>query len=405
VERLSSFRDTLSMAVESLWAHRLRSSLTVLGVLIGNASFVAMVGVSQGARNYLIDQLDSFGPNRLIVYSQIPDNQPFGTPVSQLTVADIRAIAEGAPAVSGVAPQISTDLWLTRGSRTVKPSVIGTSFNYPKVRNMAVESGRFFLPTEENSNAAVVILGATTASDLFGTESPINQNILINNVNFIVIGVMEKKGTFARFNPDKAAYIPITTMAIRLIGRQNAQGIPIDYADVSAIDKASIPSAIYQINNILRWRSGKEDFAIQTNQPFLDLIAQIGRVLTLFLGTVSGISLLVGGIGIMNVMLVTVAERTSEIGLRKAVGAKSSSILLQFLLEAVIMSTIGGAVGIVIGLAGSQAIGKFSPIKAPVPSWAIILSLGISGGVGVAFGIVPAKNAAKLDPIKALRSD
>jgi putative ABC transport system permease protein len=215
---------------------------------------------------------------------------------------------------------------------------------------------------------------------------------------------MEKKGTFARFNPDKAAYIPITTMAIRLIGRQNEQGIPIDYADVSAVDKASIPTAIYQIRNILRWRSGKEDFAIQTNQPFLDLIFQIGNVLTIFLGTVSGISLLVGGIGIMNVMLVTVAERTSEIGLRKAIGARSSSILIQFLLEAVIMSTIGGAVGIVIGLTGSQAIGRFSPIKAPVPAWAIVLSLGISSGVGIVFGIIPAKNAAKLEPIKALRS-
>lgn len=402
--RLSEVNEAVLMAVGSLWSHRLRSTLTVLGVLIGNASFVCMVGVSQGARLYLLERLESFGPNRLIVFSQAPKNSPFNAPQSKLTIADIQAIAEGAPAVAGVAPQISSDVWVTRGSRTVKITGIGTNFAYPSVRNSPVDNGRFFIPSEELGNAPVIVLGADTASDLFGKQNPINQRVFVNNINFDVIGVMERKGSFARFNPDVAVYLPITTMATRVIGRQSATGISIDYADVSAASKEDVPAAIFQIRNILKWRHGKEDFAIQSNRPFLDLIYQVSTALTIFLGTVSSISLIVGGIGIMNVMLVTVAERTSEIGLRKAVGARQSDILLQFLLEAVILSTAGGALGIAIGLAGSSVIERFSPVKAPVPGWAIVLSLGISGGVGVAFGIAPARYAAKLDPIQALRN-
>lgn len=403
--RFSEANDAFLMAVSSLWSHRLRSTLTVLGVLIGNASFVSMVGVSQGARIYLLERLESFGPNRLIVFSQAPKNSPFNAPQSKLTIADIQAIAEGAPAVAGVAPQISSDVWVTRGSRTVKIAGVGTSFAYPSVRNSPVGNGRFFVPSEERNNAPVIVLGADTATDLFGQQNPINQRVLVNNIDFNVVGVMERKGSFARFNPDDAAYLPITTMATRVVGRQTATGIPIDYADISAASKADVPAAVFQIRNILRWRHGREDFAIQTNQPFLDLIYQVSTALTIFLGTISGISLIVGGIGIMNVMLVTVAERTSEIGLRKAVGAKQSDILMQFLLEAVILSTAGGAIGIAVGLAGSSVIERLSPVKAPVSGWAVIVSLGISGGVGIAFGIAPAKSAAKLDPIQALRKN
>lgn len=399
-------QDTIQMAAKSLWDHRLRSSLTILGVLIGNASFVAMVGISQGARGYLIERLNAFGPNRIIIYSITPKDAPFNAPVNKLTLEDITALAEGAEAIKAVAPQISSEVWITRNSTTERVPTLGTTFDYPKVSNSKIELGRFFLPSEESSNARVVILGSQTADQLFGRDvNPVNEKVLLNNSTFTVIGVLEPKGSFARFNPDTSAFVPLNTFATRILGRSNIKGIPIDYADVSATSKEKVAAASFQARNILRWRHGQEDFEIQTNKPFLDLIIQVSTGLTIFLGVISGISLIVGGIGIMNVMLVSVSERTSEIGLRKALGARSSSILWQFLLEAIMLSTIGGAVGIIVGIGGSAVIGSIAPVKAPVPPWAVVLSLGISSGIGIVFGMAPAQKASYLDPIQALRGE
>jgi putative ABC transport system permease protein len=395
--------DTLNMAIRSLWSHRLRSSLTMLGVLIGNASFVSMIAVGEGARSYLIQKLESFGPNRLIVYASSPSDSGFTEQRPTLVLDDVKAIAEGSPAIKAVAPQISTDLWYSRGTRTLKASTIGTTPGYLVVSNSAIQKGRFFLPSEQNSNELVVVLGAATAEKLFGPENPIDREISINNLTAKVIGVLKPKGSFARFNPDDAAYLPITTLATRIIGRNSPSGIPIDFLDVSAVDKDSIPAAAYQITNILLWRHKKRDFTIQTNKPFLDLILNVSTALTISLGVISGVSLLVGGIGVMNVMLVTVVERTHEIGLRKAIGATNRRIQNQFLIEAVILSATGGLIGVVIAMGGTAALATFSPLKPTVPPWAIVLSLGISGGVGLVFGVVPARNAAKLDPIIALR--
>lgn len=398
--------DTIQMATKSLWDHRLRTTLTILGVLIGNASFVSMVGVSQGARNYLLERLDSFGPNRVIVYSKPPKDAPFNAPITKLTLEDVYALAKGAEAIKAVAPQISSEIWINYKARTIKVSVIGTTFDSPVVNNSKVKTGRFFLPSEERLNEKVVVLGSDTSDQLFGSgQNPINQKVLLNNISFTVIGVMQPKGSFAKFNPDTSAFIPLQTLATRVLGRSGIKGIPIDYADISATSKDKVQAAVFQARNILRWRHGQEDFEIQTNKPFLDLILQVSTALTVFLGTVAGISLIVGGIGIMNVMLVSVSERTGEIGLRKAIGAKSSTILWQFLIEAIVLSTIGGAIGIILGFGGSSLISRFAPVKAPIPPWAVVLSLGISSGIGIVFGIAPARKASSLDPIQALRGE
>lgn len=400
-----SFIDTLHQSVAAIVSKPLRSSLTVLGIVIGNASFIAMVGIGQGTKGFLIEKLESFGPNRLILYSSQPPNTPVDAKQNSITLDDAEAIAKGAPAVKAIAPQLSGKVLLSNANKSTRLQAVGTTFDYPIVSNSRVKTGRFFLPSEQSRNDAVIVLGPSTAARLFGSESAVGRQIFVNKVRFTVIGVMAEKGSFAQFNPDASAFLPITTQANRVLGVKSPQGIPVEYVDVTAVNREAIKDAEFQIRNILLWRHKQEDFTIQSNQPFLTLIVQVTTALTAFLAVIASISLVVGGIGIMNVMLVTVSERTQEIGLKKAIGAKNSVILMQFLIESVILSALGGGLGILIGLGGTITISLLSPFRAPVPSWAVVVSLGISTGVGIIFGISPAQRAARMDPIQALRSD
>lgn len=396
--------ESVKMAVTTLTANKLRSSLTMLGIIIGNASAITLIGIGQGAQNYTLEKLESFGPNRLSVFINYQDYEGFTIEHPQLVLSDAEAIATQAPAVFEVAPRIGSSLSISYLNRSTKSSITGATPGFLYVRNMTVASGRFFNSSEQQQNAQVVALGPDLALKLFGSENPLGKEVQINNQSFQVIGVMQAKGSFAGSNEDDVAYVPITTMADQLAGRRSPIGISIDYMEVSAQDKQSIRAAAFQINNILTRLHGKKDFIVVSDKSFNNLVGQIAVVLSLMLAAIASISLLVGGIGIMNIMLVSVNERTQEIGLRKAVGATQRDILSQFLIEAVILSVAGGAIGIVAGIGSASVVGVLTPLKPSVPLPAIALAVGVSGSIGLIFGVVPARQAARLDPIVALHS-
>jgi len=396
--------ESVKMAVTTLTANKLRSSLTMLGIIIGNASVIAMIGIGQGTQNYTLEKLESFGPNRLSVFMGLEDIEGSASENPTLVLSDAEAIATQAPAVKEVAPRLSSSLTISYRSRSTQASITGTTPGLLYVRKMTVASGRFFDTSEQQQNAQVVALGPDLARKLFSSENPLGKEVQINNISFQVIGVMQAKGSFAGLNEDDVAYVPITTMADQLAGRRSALGIPIDYMEASAVDKQSIRAAAFQITNVLTRLHGKKDFTVVADKSFNDLVGQVTGALSLMLAAIAGISLVVGGIGIMNIMLVSVTERTQEIGLRKAIGATQRDILSQFLIEAVILSAAGGLVGIVVGIGGATIVGVLTPVKPSVPLPAITLAIGVSGGIGVIFGVVPAQQAARLDPIVALRS-
>lgn len=397
--------ESVKMAVTTLAANKLRSSLTTLGIIIGNASVIAMIGIGKGAQNYTLEKLESFGANRLSVFIGSSDIEGFALENSPLVLSDAEAIATQAPAVKEVAPQIGSNLLISYLNRNTKTTITGTTPGFLYVRNLTVAKGRFFDKSEQQQNAQVVALGPELARKLFRSENPLGKEVQLNNISFQVIGVMQTKGSFGGANEDNVAYVPITTMANQIAGRQSPYGTLIDYMEVSAQDKQSIRAAAFQITNVLtRLRHGKKNFTVVADKSFNDLVGQVTGTLSLMLAAVAGISLMVGGIGIMNIMLVSVTERTQEIGLRKAIGASQRDILSQFLIEAVILSAAGGLVGIFVGIGGATIVGVLTPLKPNVPLSAIALALGVSGGIGVIFGVVPARQAARLDPIVALRS-
>lgn len=397
--------ESVKMAVTTLTANKLRSSLTMLGIVIGNAAVITMVGIGQGVQSFTAEKLESFGANRLFVYINNQDIEGLITAnPPQLVLSEAEIIAAQAPAVKEVAPLIESNLQISYLSRSTKSSVKGTTGGFLYVRNMNVARGRYFDKSEQQQNAQVVALGASLARKLFGSNNPLGKEIEINNVSFQVVGLMAVKGSFAGENPDDAAYVPITTMADQLTGSRSAKGIPVNYIQVSAKNRQSIRAAAFQITNILTRLHGKKDFTVESDQSFMELVNQITGMLSLMLAAIAAISLLVGGIGIMNIMLVSVTERTQEIGLRKAIGATEQSILMQFLIEAIILSAAGGLIGTGVGISGTMVIGMLTPLKPSVPIGAIALAVGISGGIGVIFGVVPARRAAQLDPIVALRS-
>lgn len=405
-----NFAESFKMASSMLMANKLRSALTMLGIIIGNASVIAMIGIGQGAQKLAEEKLSDLGPNVMFVLpgSQKARNATFDLPRT-LVLADAEAIAEQVPTVEGVAPEINRRQLINYRNQNMNGMVIGTTPDYQEIRSFYVDQGRFLNQMDLERNKRVTVIGTEIAKRFFKTQNPIGQQIRINNINFEIIGIMQEKGSFLGSNQDESVFIPLTTMVSQIVGRTSPFGIEVSWINIKAKDPETIRAAQFQIENLMRLRhkikNEEDDFGVSTAKQMLEVVGTVSNGLTIMLAAIASISLIVGGIGVMNIMLVSVTERTQEIGLRKAIGAGKNDILMQFLIEAVIVSAVGGILGVAIGSGVVLVIGLISPLSPAVSGSAVLLSLGISGSIGLIFGVIPAQRASNLDPIVALRSN
>ena len=396
------------MALTTLKSNRLRSLLTMVGIVIGNASVITLVGVGRGAQGLAEEQLSNLGANVLFVVPGNNDTRRRGVAFPRtLVLEDAEAIADQVPSVRRVAPQISSSQVVQAGARSSTSSVSGITADFLPVRSFEVAQGRFISPQDNQAARAVVAIGPDLRLKLFPSGDPIGQQLRIGSQAFEVIGVMAPKGAVFGSNQDENAYIPLNTMVNRLTGRDPTFGISLSFISVEARDGNSTGAAKFQITNLLRQRHNilrDDDFAVRSQKDALSIVGTITGGLTLMLAAIGGISLLVGGIGIMNIMLVSVSERTEEIGLRKALGARSGDVLQQFLVESLVLSSLGGAIGTAAGLGAVAAVAAVTPLPASIGVTTVLVTVGLSGSIGLFFGVVPARRAARMDPIAALRS-
>ncbi len=403
----------MKVSITSLVAHKMRSFLTMLGVVIGVGAVIALVAVGAGTQAQVVSQFESLGSNLLVVSSQSSFGFRRGgmtTSQRQLTDSDVKAIEGLATSVALVAPDYSPGNFnVTYSGTTTQPTVTGVTEAYATVRNWAMATGRFISAEDSDAMAMVAVLGVDAVEDLFGsvTANPVGEIIRINRQNYTVIGVLEQKGqSTGPTSQDRVVFLPLRTAQIKLggAGTNTVRSINLQVRSAEEMDLAQA-----QVTAILRTLHGLatgavNDFTVQNQADIVSTVAETSGTFTTLLASIAAISLIVGGIGIMNIMLVSVTERTREIGLRKAVGAKRSDILIQFLAEAVVLSVVGGLIGVGVGVGGAQLIaGMFSSSPALVTGSSVGLALGVSLAIGIFFGFYPANRAARLNPIDALR--
>ncbi|MEM9448997.1 MAG: ABC transporter permease [Cyanobacteria bacterium P01_E01_bin.6] len=403
-----NFKDVLRMSAATFAAHKLRSGLTILGIIIGNASVIVMVGIGKGAQTFVSGEIEGLGPNILSVTPGSVEAQRATINIpNTLVLADSDAIAEQVPSIRAAAPEYNQRGVISAGSISSNLTIVGTTSQFPEVRRYEIENGHFLSNVDSQRANQVVVLGSRLASRLFAEQDPIGKLVRLDGVSFEVIGILTEKGAnIVGLDYDEAALIPLETMATRIAGNTSALGIELSYVVFSVESEDSMRAAEFQIINLLRFRHNivsEDDFTVRSQKDLLELTDTVTGALTALLVSIAGISLLVGGLGVMNIMLVSVNERTQEIGLRKAIGASSQDILLQFTLEAILMSITGGIIGALIGVSGSLVIGYSTPFQPEVSTIVIATSIAISGSIGLVFGTVPARRAAELEPIEALR--
>ncbi|RLC62747.1 MAG: hypothetical protein DRI80_05650 [Chloroflexota bacterium] len=411
-----SILESVRLAFRALAANKLRAALTMLGIIIGVGAVIALMSVGEGVSLYITTQFQGIGTNLLFVFPGTLDQggmPGMSTATAELTNGDAEALRDPirAPDVAAVSPQVLCSAVVATGSRNTAAQVIGVTSGFAEVRNWFPEMGEFIDQEDLNSRARVAVLGRTVVEDLFPDNPyPLEQTVKINGVPFRVIGVMEEKGGSEFGDVDNRVLVPLTTAQTRLFPSRSRSGeYLVSLIMVKAVSEDRMEAASEQIATILRERHGiafadEDDFSIVSQSDILNVFGQITSVLTIFLGAIAGISLLVGGIGIMNIMLVSVTERTREIGLRKAVGARRRDILWQFLIEAMTLSLVGGIVGIGVGVLGAEVISALiEDFRAVVSPQAVLLATTFSAAVGLFFGIYPARRASLLNPIDALR--
>ena len=396
------------MASKTLVSNKLRSSLTMLGIIIGNASVITLVGLGRGAQTLAKNQLSNLGANVLFIVPGNNDTRRRGISFPKnLVLEDSIAINNQVPSVKKVAPQISANEIVQSNSKSLNISIAGVTPEFLDVRSFEVDEGRFISQSDVNSARSFVVIGPDLKEDFFKGNTVIGEKIRIKDHTYEIIGILKPKGAVFGSNQDKNAYIPLTTMVNRISGKDPTYGVSLSFISVEATSKNKTSAAKFQITNLLRQRHNivrDDDFAVRSQEDALNIVTNITSGLTFLLAGIGAVSLIVGGIGIMNIMLVSVSERTEEIGLRKAIGAKQTDILIQFLFEALILSTIGGLVGTTTGLTGVFLLGVITPLPASVGITTTLSTMIISGSIGLIFGVLPAKRASQLDPIVALRS-
>jgi putative ABC transport system permease protein len=400
------------VALRALRVNKLRSALTMLGIIIGVGAVIAMVGVGAGAQARVAEQIQSLGSNLIIVMSG--STSAGGIRLgqgSQLTITeeDAAAIPREIPAVQAAAPSMRGNAQVVYGNLNWATGIQGVTPDYSEVREWPVASGRFITSEDLDGATKVVLLGQTTAQNLFGDSDPLGQVVRIKKVPFTVVGVLDRKGQNSwGQDQDDVALIPLSTAKKKVLGVSQANARSVGAISVKVRPGEDMAEAEAQLRALLRQRHRlqpyqDDDFTLRNLSEILQTQEESSRVMTYLLAAIASVSLLVGGIGIMNIMLVSVTERTREIGLRMAVGARGRDILMQFLVEAVTLSLIGGVIGIVLGLGGSRAISDFAEWRTRVPPQAVAMAFGFAACVGIFFGFYPARKAAQLDPIEALR--
>lgn len=386
------------VALDALRANRLRSVLTMLGVVIGVAAVVALVAIGTGTKQQIEQQVEGLGSNLLIV---VPGRLEAGSApsVSTLSLDDVDAVSRVVGDRDRVAVTVASGETVRAGSRTAFASMQGVLETTPSVFVRHLERGSYLTRSDVNTARRVAVLGAGIAGRLFGDRDPIGRQITVGGVRFRVIGTFEQLGQSLGVDRDGEVHIPVTA-AQRLLGTDR-----IDALAIRAPDRERIDALGADIVATLGERHPESDFSAVTQEQILGVLGDILGVLTGVLAAIAGISLLVGGVGVSNIMLVSVRERTKEIGLRKAVGARPRDIGLQFLLEAVLLTTIGGVLGMALGITAALLVDRLSPVPAAVTWWSLALAFGVSALVGIVFGVVPAQRAGRLDPVVALRSE
>ena len=396
--------DLLKMALRSLIANKLRTFLTALGIIIGVASVISMISIGEGARQETLSTISKFGTNLISVRPGEKKSRHVrsGT-VETLTLEDARAIEQNISGITGVAAQVYQGAQLKYGNRNGSSTVRGTGKDYARLANYEMDKGRFFNQQEVNSSRRVVVLGATVVKNLFENTDPVGKTLKVGGDNYLVIGTTVSKGALSWFDPDDQVFIPVTTAQKRQFGQDYLQTIDIQVESINGIEavKKDIETLLRRRHTI---QEGKEDdFHVQNSAEWLNSWGNAAKTFQYLLGGIAAISLLVGGIGIMNIMLVSVTERTREIGIRIAIGAKRKEIRKQFLIESVVVSLLGGSIGILLGLGISKVVSQMGGWQTIVSPDSILLAFGFSMGVGIFFGYYPANKAANLNPIDALR--
>ena len=401
------FKESVKIALNALLGNKLRSVLTMLGIIIGVGAVIAMISIGMGVRDKVQGSIAGLGSNLIMVSPGAANSagvrQAAGSSIS-LTSKDAIAIARDVSGVNAVAPSVSRQYQIVAGNQNWTTQVQGTTPEFLSVRNMSVNSGSFFTNQAIEARDRVAVIGSTVASSLFGETNPVGQTVRINKSPFRVIGVLASKGQSAGGgDQDDVILVPLTTAQERLMGISYVQMISIQAANEEVIyEVQSETTALLRARHGLTSDQG-DDFTVRNMVSVMETAAEATDTITLLLGFIAAISLLVGGIGIMNIMLVSVTERTREIGIRKALGARYYNILMQFLIEAVVIGVLGGVIGIVLGVGSSAIIANVAGWKTVVSPLAIVTAFLFSVAIGMFFGIYPARKAALLDPIDALR--
>lgn len=406
--------DTIGTGIEAIRTHRLRSALTMLGILIGIAAVILTVGLGEGAQKQVKSQINALGTNLLIITPGSSTSSSgirggFGS-ASTLTTSDANALTNKtvAPDIKAVAPTTSSSATLVAGTSNWTTSLVGTTPAWLGVRARTVSEGRFLTQADNDDTAAVTVLGATTAQELFNNANPIGQSVTVNGLPLQVVGVLSSSGSSGSTNEDDMALVPYSTASERLIGGNSRISVSDIY--VEATSSKTLSAAYQEANDELLNTHGittasSADFTITTQQSLLTAATSVDKTLTILLAGIAAISLIVGGIGVMNIMLVSVTERIREIGLRKALGARPAVIRRQFLVEASVLGLAGGLLGAVVGLAGARILPHFISSPVALSPSASAGAIGIAIVIGLVFGVYPATRAARLPPIDALRSE